>query len=104
MFGKSEWFGQLNQGKWLKPTDRNGWYYYLTWCGIVTVPSLLVWTVTDWPQALIWAAVSSVFFAWDYRKTIREKREVEAYEKLFFIDEPVEKHAETDQYVIQHKD
>lgn len=105
MFGKSEWFGETGKRKVLRPVERKGWLYYLTWAGIVVLPFLIIMVVSNPLSAFIWLIAASLVFAFDYRKVLTGKQEAEAYDKLFFIGDNAEmSKGETDHYEIQIKD
>jgi len=86
MFGKDEWF-KVSGKRLLWPASKQGAGYYLTWFSVVLLPGWLLWTVTNWPQALIWLFASGTVFALDYRSICRRKTETEAFQNLFRIDD-----------------
>ncbi|HMO13361.1 MAG TPA: hypothetical protein PKD64_06240 [Pirellulaceae bacterium] len=104
MFGKAEWFGPLNEKKILRPITKQGTKYYGIWGGVILLPTLLLIASNSPFHAMIWLLASTGTFAWDYRKTVHEKREAEAYEKLYFIGEPSNDKVETERYVIRSRD
>ncbi len=89
MFGNSEWFADSTNQRILRPAEKNGWIYYGAWLAAIALPTMILLTVGI-PQAIFWMAISSVGFVWDYRRTLSNKRETQAYDKLFFIGDEQE--------------
>ncbi len=104
MFGKSEWFDQADNKKLLRPVELKGWTYYMVWAAVIGVPTLLILIAANLPQALVWAGVASIVFLLDYRKMLYSKRQSEAYDRLFFIDDQIESTGNTEQLEIQLKE
>ena len=105
MFGNSEWFGETQNKKVLKPAHKKGWWFYGGWGAVIAVPALIIGVAAGWPQALIWLAVAGVVFVIDYRQILNTKRQTEAYNNLFFIGDQTEvSSGETERYEIHIKD
>jgi len=103
MFGKPEWFRGNNQRGWLIPKTWKGLAYYLAWGLVAFLPTALLSSRHLWPETVVWCVVAGAAFWWDYRQTLRGRRQHSALDNVLVIDDQGDESVSTARYELTLK-